>query len=109
MSSIDSLVDRFVEFYEDTKTIEELIRINQGLLESLQISNWKLNEIKNICEKNGYACKITGAGGGGCCFALVTNREQLEELFKTLKENSISYFQTSLSSHGIRLDKIEFL
>lgn len=112
MNSIDSLVDRFINSLksnEELKTIKELVRINQGLLEAIQISNCKFNEIKIICEKNDYACKITGAGGGGCCFALVLDTHKLEELFKNLDENGFSYFQTSLSSHGIKLDKIEFL
>lgn len=48
-----------------------LIEINQGLLSSIGVSHPCLDEICNSSHKHGYSAKLTGAGGGGCAFALL--------------------------------------
>lgn len=97
------------------RKLNELISINQGLLYSLNISNYKFNEIINISNKYNYSCKITGAGGGGCCFSLITNKDDYNDLnsYKNyLNElnqlNNISYFETLLGCDGIKIEKISF-
>ena len=51
--------------------MDSLIRINQGLLASIGVSHPALDAICNVSDKFGYAAKLTGAGGGGCAFALL--------------------------------------
>ena len=51
--------------------MSSLIEINQGLLSSIGVSHPCLDEICNTSQKHGYSAKLTGAGGGGCAFALL--------------------------------------
>jgi mevalonate kinase len=51
--------------------MDSLIRVNQGLLASIGVSHPALDAICNVSNKFGYAAKLTGAGGGGCAFALL--------------------------------------
>jgi hydroxymethylglutaryl-CoA reductase len=49
----------------------ELMNINQGLLNALQVSSWELEELIEIARKNGaLGAKLTGGGGGGSMIAL---------------------------------------
>lgn len=49
----------------------ELMNINQGLLNALQVSSWELEELIEIARKNGaLGAKLTGGGGGGAMIAL---------------------------------------
>ena len=47
---------------------------NQEYLERIGISNDKLREMIQIGQKSSFGAKITGAGGGGCIFALLMNQ-----------------------------------
>jgi hypothetical protein len=46
--------------------------INHQLLCSLGVGHPRLEAVRAACEKQGFACKLTGAGGGGCAIALVS-------------------------------------
>ena len=49
----------------------ELMNVCQGLLNSLQVSSWELEELIEIARKNGaVGAKLTGGGGGGSIIAL---------------------------------------
>ena len=37
------------------------------------VSFKECDEIIEICNKYGVACKITGAGNGGCCLGFIYN------------------------------------
>lgn len=45
--------------------------INQHLLCVLGVSQTDLDNICRVCSRQGLAAKLTGAGGGGCAFALI--------------------------------------
>jgi hydroxymethylglutaryl-CoA reductase len=57
----------------------ELMNINQGLLNALQVSSRELEELIEIARRNGaLGAKLTGAGGGGAMIALCPdNAEQV--------------------------------
>ena len=46
--------------------------INHQLLGSLGVGHPRLEAVRAACEQQGFACKLTGAGGGGCAIALVS-------------------------------------
>lgn len=65
----------------DLDTLGELMNINQGLLNALQVSSWELEELNEIARKSGaLGAKLTGGGGGGAMIALCPdNAENVAE------------------------------
>jgi hydroxymethylglutaryl-CoA reductase len=72
-----------IQFY-DLKRLGELMNVNQGLLNSLQVSSLKLEELIQIARNHGaLGAKLTGGGGGGAMIALCPdNAEQVAEAMK---------------------------
>ena len=55
----------------DLDQLGELMNINQGLLNALQVSSRELEELIEIARRNGAkGAKLTGGGGGGAMIAL---------------------------------------
>ena len=69
----------------DWKGIGLDIRKNQEFLESIGISNEKLRRMIDVANNSSYGAKITGAGGGGCIFAL-TDETNLQSTLESLGE-----------------------
>jgi hydroxymethylglutaryl-CoA reductase len=70
---IDGLVLQAVEAIENHNLAQlgELMNINQGLLNALQVSSRELEELIEISRRNGaLGAKLTGAGGGGAMVAI---------------------------------------
>ena len=117
INTIDLIADQFMiclkkDGYDerDDQILSNLIRMNQGLLYSLDISNHKLNEIVNISNKYNFPCKITGAGGGGCLFALISDDENFKSYLNELNNiEDISHFKSILGCEGIRVENISYL
>ncbi len=59
-----------IESY-DLQTLGELMNVNQGLLNALQVSSKEIEELVNIARHHGaLGAKLTGGGGGGAVIAL---------------------------------------
>jgi hydroxymethylglutaryl-CoA reductase len=55
----------------DLEHLGELMNVCQGLLNSLQVSSWEIEEMIQIARNNGaLGAKLTGGGGGGSIIAL---------------------------------------
>jgi len=55
----------------DLETMGELMNVCQGLLNAMQVSSWKLEELNQIARSHGaLGAKLTGGGGGGSMIAL---------------------------------------
>ena len=113
-NAIDLIADEFIGCLKETNDVnvlDELMRMNQGLLYSLDISNYKLSSIVNVSNNFNYACKITGAGGGGCLFALISNTGQnYDDYLKELEKiENLSYFKSILGCDGIRIENLTLL
>ena len=70
---IDELSLQAVEAIEkqDLNQLGELMNINQGLLNALQVSSKDLEVLIDIARRNGaLGAKLTGAGGGGAMVAI---------------------------------------
>ena len=116
LSSIDCLVGDFVSLIKTDRVVEEsdlkeLINMNQGILFSLQVSNNELNTIVNLAHKYKFATKITGAGGGGCCYSFLgfKNNQSTNELYQLmcneLSEQNFTFFRTKLGCEGVLLEQ----
>ena len=46
--------------------------MNQHQLRVMGVGHPALDTICNFCAEHGFAAKLTGAGGGGCAFVLLT-------------------------------------
>ncbi len=72
-----------IEYY-DLPLLGELMNINHGLLNALQVSSREIEEIVDIARNNGaLGAKLTGGGGGGAAIALCPeNSEDVAEAIK---------------------------
>jgi len=72
-SEIDELSGQAVKALEknDLQQLGELMNVNQGLLNALQVSSQDLEVLIDIARRNGaLGAKLTGAGGGGAMVAI---------------------------------------
>ncbi|MDH3646655.1 MAG: hydroxymethylglutaryl-CoA reductase, degradative [Gammaproteobacteria bacterium] len=70
---IDALALHAVEALKENNIgqLGELMNINQGLLNALQVSCWEVEELIQIARENGASgAKLTGGGGGGSIIAI---------------------------------------
>jgi hydroxymethylglutaryl-CoA reductase len=55
----------------ELERLGELMNVNQGLLNGIQVSSWELEELIQIARESGaLGAKLTGGGGGGSMIAL---------------------------------------
>ncbi len=80
-NDIDQLTLEAVEAVKnyDLEKLGELMNINQGLLNALQVSSSELEELIAIARRNGaLGAKLTGGGGGGAMIAICPeNRDSI--------------------------------
>lgn len=126
MDSIHAIVDEFVgllksaphdsEMTESDTLMGDLITLNQGILHGLQVDNLELAKIVGIAAKHGFHAKITGSGGGGCCFVLLHEIQGCEDghakpselMMNELAESKFVLFPTKLGCRGVSIEKVEF-
>ncbi|NNM02896.1 MAG: mevalonate kinase [Nitrosopumilus sp.] len=82
------------------KEIGKKVIQNQGYLEKIGVSNDKLREMIKIGNNGSFGAKITGAGGGGCIFAL-TNESNLEKTIKQFEERNFDCFSVKIDFTGL--------
>lgn len=68
--AIDAIALEACEKINDSNRLKELIAINQSLLRAIGVSTPQIDTLIAELENQGYAAKITGAGGGGCVFGI---------------------------------------
>ncbi len=73
---------------------------NQKYLETIGISNEKLRKMIQVGEKTSFGTKITGAGGGGCVFAL-TDESNLEDTMNEFKNENYECFSVKIDFKGL--------
>ncbi len=68
--AIDAIALEASDKIDDFNRLKELIAINQSLLRAIGVSTPQIDALIAELEDQGYAAKITGAGGGGCVFGI---------------------------------------
>ncbi|MFB5623953.1 MAG: mevalonate kinase, partial [Nitrosopumilus sp.] len=96
------LVEDVLELLKENNVIElgNKITENQEYLEVLGISNEKLRKMIQIGQNKSFGAKITGAGGGGCIFAL-TNESNLEQTMNEFKNKNYDCFSVKIDFKGL--------
>lgn len=96
---IDELALETVDAIEkhDLKQLGELMNVNQGLLNALQVSSQELEQLINIARRNGaLGAKLTGSGGGGAMVAISTDREEAEHIAHAIRKSGYDACVTNL-------------
>ncbi|KAF6245351.1 mevalonate kinase [Nitrosopumilus sp. b2] len=96
------LVENVLEMLKENnvKGLGQKIIQNQKFLETIGISNNKLRDMIQIGNKSSFGAKITGAGGGGCIFAL-TDESNLEDTIKKFKGKKYECFSVKIDFKGL--------
>jgi len=97
-----NLVEDVLELLKEnnTKKLGEKINQNQKYLEAIGVSNEKIKEMILIGMKSSFGAKITGAGGGGCIFAL-TDETNLNETIDQFRNKSFECFSVKIDLKGL--------
>jgi mevalonate kinase len=62
------------------------VTMNHHLLNALGVGHQALEDVLQTSAEMGFACKLTGAGGGGCAITLLTNVHDRDSKIDILKE-----------------------
>lgn len=84
----------------DIKKLGSKVKENQKYLETIGISNEKLREMIKIGQTESFGAKITGAGGGGCIYAL-TDESNLEQTINQFKDKNYDCFSVKIDFKGL--------
>ena len=82
------------------KELGKKAKQNQEYLETIGISNDRLREMIKIGQNKSFGAKITGAGGGGCIFAL-TNESNLDQTINQFKDKNYECFSVKIDFKGL--------
>ncbi|WP_456422183.1 mevalonate kinase [Thermococcus sp.] len=82
-----------------------LMNINHGLLDALGVSTKKLSELVYAARTAGaLGAKITGAGGGGCMYALAPEKQS--EVATAITIAGGTPMITEISREGLRIEEV---
>ncbi len=84
----------------NNKELGQKIIQNQKYLETIGVSNEKLRDMIQVGQKASFGAKITGAGGGGCVFALV-DESNLEQSINEFKDKNYECFSVKIDFKGL--------
>jgi len=85
---------------DNIKKLGEKITENQKYLETIGVSNNKLRDMIQVGQKTSFGAKITGAGGGGCIFAL-TDMSNLDQTMNEFQSNNYDCFSVKIDFKGL--------
>jgi len=93
--------------------IKELFEINHGLLNTIGVGHRRLDECHQIANANGFACKLTGAGGGGCAIVLLgvadTDNKKVEQLKRELEDGGFVLTEAAFGCTGVKMEELSFV
>ncbi|MGZ7167095.1 MAG: mevalonate kinase [Halobacteriota archaeon] len=88
----------------DINGVGELMNINQGLLESIGVGDMMLDKlIYRARDEGALGAKMTGAGRGGCMFA-IAREDTVDAIAEALAREGAQVFITAFSDVGLRIE-----
>jgi len=100
---IDSLALQAVSAIQENRLADlgELMNINQGLLNALQVSTPELEKLIEVARDAGaLGAKLTGGGGGGAMLALCANDAVSGDVKSALEQRGYEALSFTLGSNG---------
>jgi hydroxymethylglutaryl-CoA reductase len=94
---IDHLTEEGLAAVRDGDLVKlgELMNLCHGLLTSLRVSSWELEELVQIARENGaLGAKLTGGGGGGAVIALCQGNS--ERIVRAMHDAGYQAFEVSV-------------
>ncbi|KAJ2076587.1 Mevalonate kinase [Coemansia sp. RSA 988] len=88
--------------------LQDIVRLNHGLLATLGVSHPSLERIREITAARGMASKLTGAGGGGCAITLVpmdSSSAAVNRVVEELGEEGFCCYKTVVGGAGVTITK----
>ena len=82
----------------------------QKLLQALQVSHAKIDEIIRVASSLGLHAKLTGAGGGGFAYILIpphVKPEIVDQAKDILTKHGMVCWQTNLGVEGVKIDYVQ--
>ena len=105
---VDRARDVLISTLEERTRFEKLgklMNINHGLLDALGVSTKKLSELVYAARTAGaLGAKITGAGGGGCMYALAPEKQS--EVATAITIAGGTPMVTEISRDGLRIEEV---
>ena len=97
-----NLVEDVLKLLNENNTKELGMKINQNqkYLETIGVSNEKIDEMIQIGRESSFGAKITGAGGGGCIFAL-TDETNLDKTINQFRNKNYECFSVKIDLKGL--------
>ena len=84
-----------------------LVDVNQNLLDAIGVGHSTITKAISVCSKHSLHAKLTGAGGGGCVFALIPPsypEDALNEIMVDLKtETTFDAWIAELGGDGVQV------
>ena len=106
MDAMGEIADKGKKLLSDKGDLEELgtlMNMNNGLLEAIGVSTKELSELVFASRISGaLGAKITGAGGGGCMYALAPNKQR--EVETAIKIAGGIPIRTKTTDEGVRIE-----
>lgn len=91
---------------KDWERLGILMDYNQNYLEDLGVSSDKLNHMINAAKKAGaYGAKLSGAGGGDCMIALVSNENKLK-VREEIEKVGGQVVDANINAPGVRVENL---
>ncbi len=88
----------------DYLTLGKLMNVNQGLLDAIGVGSFELSSLVYAARNSGaISAKITGAGGGGCMFALAED-EEVFQVAKSIEDVGGEAIITKNTGEGVRME-----
>jgi len=86
------------------QNLESLVDTNHCLLASLGVSHPALERVRTLTQEQGLHTKLTGAGGGGVAFTIVTPdtpEEQVVTAMEALQKEGMKCYRAGLGGPGV--------
>jgi mevalonate kinase len=91
---------------EDFFSLGELMNVNQGLLESIGVSDNVMSALVYAARTAGaLGAKITGAGRGGCVFAIAKD-DDVDRVRQAMTKQSAQVLNATLSEVGLQIEDV---
>lgn len=104
---IDSIVNMVHKLIvnNDFDNFGQLANLNQGLLDSLGVSTPKLSDLIFAARSAGaYGAKLSGAGGGDCMIAFVSNKKRIF-VEKAIEKAGGKVISIKTGAKGVKIEK----